>query len=108
MNNCKIRPRKNYIIVRERTAINEVRGIFMPDSVTSTSQNQMTEGEIISLGPLAFPGEQDDFPEGTIVKFIKYSGEALVYNGVFYRILLDDECIGKMDHYLELNEDLCS
>jgi len=102
----KLSPLKNYFLVKERVAIQKVGNIVMPANILESSQNQITEGEIIALGPNAFESCRDDFPIGSIVKFIKYSGQAMVYNKIYYRLLLDDEVIAKLDHYLGLDEDL--
>jgi co-chaperonin GroES (HSP10) len=104
--NCKLKPRKNFIIVKEQIATNKVGMIALADNVVYENQRRITEGEIIAKGPTAFEGEEDQFPIGQIVRFEMYAGQALEFNKVFYRILVDDEVIATSDSYLNPSEDL--
>lgn len=104
----KIKPILHYLIVEERLAIKKVGRIEMPGTVIEDSQNQITEGIIIDMGPTAFSElDTNDRPKiGDVVYFLKYEGIAKVYNKKFYRILSDAAVYGVSKKYLELDEDL--
>ena len=106
--NCKIKPLSHRIIIEERQAIKEVRGIVMPDKVVDGAQLAITEGKIIDMAPNAFDWMVDaDKPKiGDVVHFLKYEGIGKIYSDKYYRILMDDSVWGISKEYIELDEAL--
>ncbi len=104
--NCKLKPRKNFIIVKEQLAANKIGSIALADNIVNENQRRITEGTIVALGPTAFEGEKELFPIGQVIRFEMYAGQGLEFNKVFYRILSDDEVIATSDTYLHPSEDL--
>jgi len=105
---CKIEPFSHRVIVEERPAETQVKGIIMPESLKDRAQAEITEGVIVDMADDAFDFLLDNKKPkiGDVIHFIKYDGIGKCYNKKNYRILHDESVWGRSEKYIKLEEDL--
>lgn len=85
----KLRALDYKVIIEEKSKRDNVNGIFVPDG----AENQTTLFIVVDIGKNAF---LDDVSIGdTVVIVDKYAGVEIVCDGHTYRIVDDDDIVGK-------------
>lgn len=70
-------------------------GIALPEDhmEMKRQQNAVDSGKVVAIGPSAFADEEPWVKVGQTVYFAKYSGKAVVRDGVRYLVMNDDDLL---------------
>jgi co-chaperonin GroES (HSP10) len=83
-------------------------GIILPDQVKDDVQYLTTVGRVVCLGEMAY-GDEERFPNGPwcqpgdYITYGKHTGNKILYKGVMFVIMNDDQVIMRVEHPRDLD-----
>ena len=103
------RPCGSYVVVRPRDVVRKVGMIHIAISDEERTRGAMTEGVVVSIGPLAFKDEMNPSGEpwyqvGDRVIFVKYGGKFITYDNELYVIFRYEDVLCKLDDEIDFQD----